>query len=637
MAPRERGDRHTGRLGEGVVALAPGQKDLHALGILSELHTREDARSRWDWVDWAHRTLPSGLRKRRCIKLVRLAESRHRDEQRKPAVKTRLVLVGPHDDTASFELTRFPVILGRGPESDVCLNHPSVSRKHAQIDLCEDRLLIKDLGSSFGTFINNKRTSSSLLSDGDILRLGSCELAIQSGESVQIVEQERKTSISHSILPEELATGSVEKGTLGTESAATDAVLGFFQQVGRILDSAFELDEILRRILDLTFEVVQAESGFVLLVDPDTGQFQIRAQKFSDTEADRGQTATKLSATILRYAAEQGRAVLTDDAAVDHRFGRAQSIIDLEIRSAICVPLKGRERILGAIYVDSRRLSRALTVSDLKLLTAVGAAMGMAVDNARLHETQVRTEKLAAMGQAVASLGHCVKNILNGMEGGSYILEKGIGKNDIPSMQKGWDILKRNSSRLKDLMLDMLAYSKPREPVYEQVDGASVPEEVVELLQQKARLKGVDLRLTPDVELGDVVLDAKAIYRALLNLVTNAIEASSEGEGRVEIGTRLLAGGKEFQIVVRDNGRGIADEDLRKLGRAFFSTKGAEGTGLGLPVVYKVVSEHGGNLEVTSKLGEGTTVTLTLPVEGRESEAKDDSTSVTGRIHHDGD
>jgi signal transduction histidine kinase len=552
-------------------------------------------------------------------------------------VIAKLVVLGPHGDTASFELTRFPVILGRAPDTDVSLSHPSVSRRHAQIDLREDHLSIEDLGSSFGTFINNKRTSSSLLYNGDILRLGSCELLVQSGESIQIVEQERKTSISHSILPEDLATESLRKGTPGAEPASSDAVLGFFQQVGRILDSAFELDEVLRRILDLTFEAVSAENGFVLLVDPDTGQFEIRAQKIADTGAEGRQGATKVSATILRYATEQGRAVLTDDAVVDDRFGRAPSILDLEIRSAICVPLKGRERILGAIYVDSRRSSRALTVSDLTLLTAVGAAMGMTVDNARLHETQVRTEKLAAVGQTVASLGHCIKNILNGMEGGSFILEQGIGKKDLPSMQKGWGILKRNSSRLKDLMLDMLTYSKPREPLYERVDASSVPEEVIELLQEKARLKSVDLRLVPDAGLEDVVLDPKAIYRALLNLVTNAIEACPESEGRVEIGTRLLAGSNEFQIAVQDNGRGIADEDLKKLGRAFFSTKGAEGTGLGLPVVHKVVSEHGGNLEVTSRLGEGTTVTMTLPVEGRESEVKDQPTDVTGQVHHDVD
>ncbi len=218
-----------------------------------------------------------------------------------------------------------------------------------------------------------------------------------------------------------------------------------------------------------------------------------------------------------------------------------------------------------------------------------------------------------AVGQAVAGLGHCIKNILNGMEGGSYILQKGLDKGDDDSIHEGWDILKRNSSRLKDLMMDMLAYSKPREPVYTKTSGNSIPKEVVDLLQEKANTMGTDLQFIPDENLGDVLLDGKAVYRGLLNLVTNALDACPPEGGKVEVRTRLLPEGKQFQIIVRDNGCGISEENLVKLGKAFFSTKGSEGTGLGLSVTYKVIEEHRGNVQVDSKIGAGTTFTITLP------------------------
>jgi signal transduction histidine kinase len=165
-------------------------------------------------------------------------------------------------------------------------------------------------------------------------------------------------------------------------------------------------------------------------------------------------------------------------------------------------------------------------------------------------------------------------------------------------------------------MLDMLAYSKPREPVYAEINGNNIPAEVVELLHEKAKSKGVDLQFIPDDQLGKVMLDGKAIYRGLLNLITNALDACPQESGKVEVKTHLLPEGEQFQIVVRDNGQGISEENLAKLGRAFFSTKGSEGTGLGLSVTYKVIEEHKGHVQVDSKVGAGTTFTVTLPIKG---------------------
>jgi len=294
----------------------------------------------------------------------------------------------------------------------------------------------------------------------------------------------------------------------------------------------------------------------------------------------------------------------------------AESVKAQKIRGAICVPLKGRTDILGAIYVDSGLFSHKFSINDLKLLTAVGAEMGVAVENVRLYEANIKAEKLTAVGQAVAGLGHCIKNILNGMEGGSFILQKGLDKGNDNSIHEGWDILKRNSSRLKDLMLDMLAYSKPREPAYTEINGNSIPAEVVELLHEKAKSKGVDLQFMPDEDLGEVKIDGKAIYRGLLNLVTNAVDACPPESGKVEVKTCLLPEGKQFQIIVRDNGCGISEENLTKLGKTFFSTKGSEGTGLGLSVTYKVIEEHRGHVQVESKVGAGATFTVTLPTKG---------------------
>jgi len=518
-------------------------------------------------------------------------------------------------DSFDFVVQKLPAIIGRDEDNEVTLPDKSVSRKHAQIFQKKKNLFIKDLGSANGTFINGERINSAGIGSGDTIQIGSFRLEVIVSD--QCVENSGdEWDLSTRVLdPEDLEAESKREG-FGMLEASTSSVIGFFQKAGKILENAFELDDILIGILDLTFQIIPATQGFVLLIDHETGEMVERAQKFRGSDNLQVKAGSNLSRTILDHAIKQGRAILTVDAGSDERFDDAESVHRQSIRGAICVPLKGRTDILGAIYVHSRLSSHKFTVNDLKLMTAVGAEMGVAIENFRLYEEKIKAEKLAAVGQAVAGLGHCIKNILNGMEGGSYILQRGLDKGNEEKTREGWDILRRNSSRLKDLMLDMLAYSKPREPVYEVTDGNSIALDVVDLLRQKAVDKGIALHFFPDENIGDVKLDGKAIYRGILNLVTNAIDACPPEKGKVEVRTCLLPGEDKFQIIVSDNGCGISEDDLSKIGKAFFSTKGSEGTGLGLSVTYKLISEHKGSIEVDSELGVGTTFTVTLPVQG---------------------
>jgi two-component system NtrC family sensor kinase len=534
-------------------------------------------------------------------------------------MKVSLVHQGKDGNSVTIKVQKLPATLGREADIDITMSDKSVSRLHSEIFLKKDKLFIKDLGSRNGTYVNNKKITSSPLSANDMVRLGKTfEFQVKVGEQKDGIAREEWDLSTQLISPEELEV-EAKRERAGELGSCTGSVLAFFQKAGKILEDAFEIEDIVRGILDLTFQIIPATRGFVLLVDPETGEMVVKAQKFREGESEQPQDGPHLSTTILDHAIKQGRAVLTLDAGRDERFGAAESVKNQNIRGAICVPLKGRTEILGAIYVHSGLSSSKFSVSDLKLLTAVGAEMGVAVENVRLYEDKIKSERLAAVGQAIASLGHCIKNILNGMEGGSFILQRGLDKEANDSIQEGWDILKRNSSRLKDLMLDMLAYSKPREPIYAEINGNSTPKEVAELLLEKAKSKGVNLRFIPDDQLGKVMLDGKAIYRGLLNLITNAIDACPPEGGKVEVRTHLLHDKEQFQIVVRDNGQGISEENLAKLGKAFFSTKGAEGTGLGLSVTYKVIEEHKGHIQVDSKVGTGTTFVVTLPLKGPQS------------------
>ena len=187
------------------------------------------------------------------------------------------------------------------------------------------------------------------------------------------------------------------------------------------------------------------------------------------------------------------------------------------------------------------------------------------------------------------------------------------------SMLEGWDIVKRSNDFLRDLVMDMLTYAKERKPYYEETDVNEFCTTLQEAIAPSAAARQVTVT-TDFAAVGTAELDVLQIKRCLLNLLGNAVDACEEGHGTATLATRQSRAPGWIEIRVTDNGCGISPEDLLKLFRAFFSTKGAKGTGLGLPVSEKIVREHGGRIEVQSALGQGTTFTLHLP---KKHERKD--------------
>jgi len=237
----------------------------------------------------------------------------------------------------------------------------------------------------------------------------------------------------------------------------------------------------------------------------------------------------------------------------------------------------------------------------------------------RLEKELVKSERLAAIGQTVAGLAHGIKNILHGLKGGSYLVDIGIQRNDTEKLKKGWDTIKRNIGRTSNLVMDLLSYSKEREPEYELCRPNEIINDVCELLKDKAAENNIELRTEFDDAIGEVIMDGSVIHEALLNLASNAVDACLFDEDvdkkwQVRLKTELEPK-NIIRFEVSDNGAGMDQEVLQKLFTSFFSTKGHRGTGLGLMVTRKLIEEHQGRIEVASQLGVGTTFTVRLPYE----------------------
>ena len=225
----------------------------------------------------------------------------------------------------------------------------------------------------------------------------------------------------------------------------------------------------------------------------------------------------------------------------------------------------------------------------------------------------IQTEKMRALGEAMASLSHDIKNILNGLEAAMFIMDQGFQKDDSKSVAKGWEIAKRSIGRIKDLSFDMLFYAKDRQPEYQLANINHIIQEVCELLEDKAKETKTSLKWGLNSSLKQARVDSKGIYRCLLNLITNALDACSDLDAQVTVKVDISEEGC-LEILVSDTGSGIPEDKLKDIFAPFQSTKGYGGTGLGLAVVHKIISEHKGSITVNSEVDKGTTFVINLPI-----------------------
>jgi len=336
-----------------------------------------------------------------------------------------------------------------------------------------------------------------------------------------------------------------------------------------------------------------------------------------------------ISRTILDFVLGNREGVLTSDAQEDERFASGQSVVRTGVREAICVPMQGRYDTVGVIYVDTATpLGRALgegrrfTDEHLKLMIAIGHQAALAVEDTTYYSAMVQSERLAGVGQTIATLSHHIKNILQGIRGGSYLVEMGLENDDLGVLRKGWDIVRRNQDKISSLVMDMLTFSKEREPDPAPGDLVAVIDDIVETVQQRAAELGATIHWRPPADLPPLVFDSAGISRAILNVVSNALDAV---EARDQAAVTITAAADQEAGVVRvsvaDNGIGMSPETLATIFNLFASTKGSKGTGLGLTVSRKILREHGGDIHASSRLGEGSTFVLEFPLRAAGSPA----------------
>ena len=224
-------------------------------------------------------------------------------------------------------------------------------------------------------------------------------------------------------------------------------------------------------------------------------------------------------------------------------------------------------------------------------------------------------DQLASLGLMIGSVSHGIKGLLTGLDGGMYLLDSGFKKEDQLQIREGWDTVRFMVGRIRSMVLDILYYAKEKELKWEKVAVLEFAEEILRTVRPKVNSRNIALLHTFDATIGRFEVDVGIVRSALTNIVENAIEACrSDPSGRdSEIRFEVSQDADNIYFVVADNGTGMDEEAKANVFTPFFSSKGERGTGLGLFISNRILSQHGGGISLESEPDEGSRFSIKIP------------------------
>jgi len=560
------------------------------------------------------------------------------------------VIRGP-DQGRRFELPDDePQCIGRSAES-LPLTDLSISRRHAELTPDDGRWYIRDLESANGTFVNGKLVDGSvMLQPGDQIRTGQTLVMFgrdprpkRRSHGVKIADRDE---IEYHV--EKISSNPDDSMVLAVPEPSEEAMknLQVIYELTQLTGSIVDRNELLERVMDVIFEHFQADRGFVLIQESPESRPEPVVVRHRVKPKHKEEEQITVSRTIVQHVMRKREGVLASNAMTDKRFATGDSVHRLGIRSVLCAPIRFKDTLFGVIHLDSKVANYTYTEDQLNLLTAIGVQTGLALANAAQYHRRVQDERLAAIGETVASLSHSIKNIIQGLRGGADVIDLGLKKQNMGTVHEGWKITQRNLERIYNLTMNMLQFSKQRKPELEMTNPASLINEVVQLVQPRFDAKQVALITEIEDSMPPAPIDTGGLHQALLNLLYNALEAVEPQTGAVSLTVQYNAEQETVEIRVGDNGIGMDIDQRMHMFEPFRSTKGQRGTGLGLVVTKKVVDEHQGTITCESQIGQGAMFIVNLPthVEGlddstRTHQAKpgDRDSSLSGVIRADSD
>jgi adenylate cyclase len=312
----------------------------------------------------------------------------------------RLIISSPDGKNGILELTKPVTTIGRGNANDLVLNDSSVSRFHAVVKLKENSIFVADRGSTNGILLNDKKISKETeFRDGDIALVGNYRLCLESVDDKGIqVRRGQWPSTLNNIIGGRSENRTLARSAGISSSALLDLagrikklerenyLLTVLYEAGKALNSKLALEHICDQVVSLACLIEGVERGFVMLFD-DSGEVVRQSEvRYRDPQGAESRPQIILSKSVLEMIRSERQPILIEDVSQDERFSGSESMKISGLRSAMCAPLQGKERLFGILYVDNLEKASAFTQEELNVFALVAAQAGAAIDNAAAHK-----------------------------------------------------------------------------------------------------------------------------------------------------------------------------------------------------------------------------------------------------------
>ncbi|MCS6859976.1 MAG: PocR ligand-binding domain-containing protein [Abditibacteriales bacterium] len=400
-------------------------------------------------------------------------------------------------------------------------------------------------------------------------------------------------------------------------------------EVGKTMHTDLDVDRTLESIVDAVMRVLKVTAAFVMLIEANSNLMSIRAARGLSEETTRSARFV-VGTGIVGHVAATGESAVVPDMQQDPRVAYRAVDEKENLRSLIAVPLRGAGGVIGVLAACTPEPHR-FTEDDLALLTTLAGQAAVAVENARLYQqvaAQVKelsaaydalqqaqqrlidSERLAVIGRVASSIAHEVRNPLTAIMAFASTIRDHVVQLAPAQTAQFAETIVDECRRLNKLIDDIRDYAKPKQYHVETQPIRDVIEEVLSFLRLDPTFKRFPIyrRFEADPL---ARYDRDRMKQVFINLLRNAAEAIDKDDGKIEVAITEAAG--QIAISISDNGKGIPPDQRERIFEPFYTTKGEEGTGLGLGIVRQIIISHGGRIAVDSAVGKGTTFTVFLP------------------------
>ncbi|MBX7219161.1 MAG: FHA domain-containing protein [Blastocatellia bacterium] len=513
--------------------------------------------------------------------------------------------------------------IGRLRSNNLQINDSYVSRQHAEIVYQDGHFILRDKNSTGGCIVNGHRVSEHVLEPGDQVQLGNTnpitlvfdinedEPTTESSYSTQDDSTEKlMTIITHN------QTRFLNTSLLDSAEYITDATLNRLKNLNdttRKMLAVRSVKELFEVLIESVMTALPAERGVILMKNPATNQAEIQVER------SRSESGGKVhpSRTIVDQVFHENVAIRSFDTMADNRFALNSSIIQQAIHSVMCAPISSNNRVWGVCYVDNLMAHMQFNDEELEYFLALTQQAGLAMENLHLieelratQEKLISQEKLATLGQFSSGIAHELKNQLTTLTAAEILM----AVTQDQDLRKLIQLILNAQQRMLSMVNEIRDFAKqsgdsfvkelkPVVPVLEEALSFSRFDPVVKICRIETKFEA-----NPEFYLNE-----DKLMQVILNLLRNAAQAMPQG-GLISI--RCLEIDNHTVISVRDTGCGISKEQINRIWDPFYTTKGAEGTGLGLGICRRIIEGHFGTITCQSELEKGTTFTITIPIPG---------------------